>query len=140
MRDHAIREALNRHWAASDSGDFATEHDIYHEDAVLDYPQSRERILGRRNIQLTRTVQPNKKHFVVHRILGSGDLWVTELVLSYDARPYYTVSIMEFRDLKVAHETQYFADAFEPGESRKKWVVSMDSAKEQGSPAGTPVR
>src|SRR5580698_10252499 len=95
MRDEEIRVALNRHWAASDSGDFATEHDIYHEDAELDYPQSRERILGRRNIQLTRTVQPNKKHFVVHRILGSGDLWVTELVLSYDARSYYTVSIME---------------------------------------------
>ncbi len=134
MRDQEIREALNQHWTASNSGDFATEHAIYHEDAVLDYPQSRERIIGRHNIQVARTLQPNNKQFVVHRILGSGDLWVTELVLTYDGKPFYTVSIMEFRGVRVARETQYFADAFEPGESRKKWVVSMDSPKEgQGS-------
>ena len=78
MRDQEIREALNQHWAASDSGDFATEHDIYEEDAVLDYPQSRERIVGRHNIQITRSLQPNKKRFVVHRIMGSGDLGVSE--------------------------------------------------------------
>jgi hypothetical protein len=125
MKDQGIREALNRHWAASDSGDFATEHDIYHDDAVLDYPQSRERILGRNNIQLTRTLQPNRKRFAVHRITGSADLWITELVLTYDDKPFYTVSIMEFRGMKVAHETQYFADPFEAAEWRKKWVVSM---------------
>jgi hypothetical protein len=127
MSDQEIRDALNRHWAASDSGDFAIEHDIYQEDAVLDYPQSRERIVGRHNIQITRSLQPNKKRFIVHRIMGSGDLWVSELVMTYDAKPFYTVSLMEFRGVKVAHETQYFADPFEPGESRKKWVESMDS-------------
>jgi hypothetical protein len=127
MRDQEIREALSQHWTASNSGDFTTEHEIYREDAVLDYPQSRERIIGRHNIQISRTVQPNKKQFAVHRILGNGDLWVTELVLTYDAQPFYTVSIMEFSGVKVAHETQYFAGAFEAGESRKKWVVSMDS-------------
>jgi len=137
MRDREIREALNQHWAASDSSDFATEHDIYQEDAVLDYPQSRERIVGRRNIQITRSLQPNKKRFVVHRIIGSGDLWVSEFILTYDNQPFYTVSIMEFRGAKVAHETQYFADPFEAGESRKKWVESMDSPKNQGSPERT---
>jgi len=131
MSDLEICEALNQHWAASNSGDFATEHDIYHEDAVLDYPQSRERILGRRNIQITRTLQPNKKRFVVSRIMGSGNLWITEFVLTYDAEPFYTVSIMEFRGVKVAHETQYFAAPFEASEWRKKWVVSMDSANTQ---------
>ena len=127
MKDQEIREALNQHWAASNSGDFATEHDIYHDDAFLDYPQSRERIRGRNNIQITRTLQPNKKRFEVRRIIGSGDLWITELVLSYDAKPFYTVSIMEFSGVKVAHETQYFADPFEAAAWRKQWVESMDS-------------
>lgn len=140
MSDQEIREALNQHWAASDSGDFTTEHDIYHEDAVLDYPQSRERIIGRQNIQITRSIQPSKKHFAVHRIIGSGDLWVTELVLSYDTRPFYTVSVMEFQGVKVAHETQYFADPFEAAPSRKKWVESMDSPKDQGSSGAAPTR
>jgi hypothetical protein len=128
MTDQDIRKALDEHWAASNSGDFKTEHDLYHEDAILDYPQSRERIVGRENIQITRTLQPNKKAFVIRRIVGNGDLWITEYVLTYDARPFNTVSIMEFRGGKVAHETQYFADPFEAGVWRKQWVVSMDSA------------
>jgi ketosteroid isomerase-like protein len=122
MNDQTLRAALQRHWDASDANDFEAEHDIYHEDAVLHYPQSGERIRGRRNIQESRFVQPNKKRFTVQRMIGSGNLWVTEFVLSYDGKPSYTVSIMEFRDGKVANETQYFADPFDPAPSRAQLV------------------
>jgi hypothetical protein len=100
--DQTIRAALDRHWAASDANDFEAEHEIYHDDAVLEYPQSGERIRGRRNIQASRFAQPNKKRFTVRRILGAADLWVTEFVPTYDGMPSYTVSIMEFQDSKVA--------------------------------------
>ena len=125
MDDRTVRMALEHHWDASDASDFTVEHEIYREDAVLEYPQSGERIRGRKNIQESRSVQPNKKRFTVRRIIGSGDLWVTEFVLTYDGQPSYTVSIMEFKDGKVAHETQYFGDAFEPGPSRAQWVELM---------------
>src|SRR3954452_6379004 len=125
MDDRAVRAALERHWAASDVSDFQAEHDIYREDAVLDYPQSGERIRGRHNIQESRTVQPNKKRFTVRRITGSGDLWVTEFILSYDDIPSYSVSIMEFRDGLVAHETQYFTDSFPPAPSRAHLVEKI---------------
>jgi hypothetical protein len=98
MNDRTLRTALERHRDASDASDFKAEHEIYREDAVLHYRQSGERIRGRRNIQESRTVQPNKKRFSVSRIDGSGDLWVTELILSYDGIPSYAVSIMEFRE------------------------------------------
>src|SRR5215471_17625122 len=122
MRDRAIRAALDQHWAASDASDFETEHAIYHEDAVLEYPQSGERIRGRSNIQTTRTIQPSKKRFSIRRIIGTGDLWVTEYILSYDGKPSYTVSIMEFLGDKVARETQYFGDPFEASAWRAQWV------------------
>ncbi|MFZ1010238.1 MAG: nuclear transport factor 2 family protein [Candidatus Sulfotelmatobacter sp.] len=122
VRDQAIRAALDQHWAASDANDFETEHLIYLEDAVLDYPQSGEQTRGRRNIQGQRASQPNKKRFTVRRIIGSGDLWVTEFVITYDGKPSYTVSIMEFRGDKVARETQYFADPFVAPASRAQWV------------------
>jgi hypothetical protein len=122
MNDRAVREALERHWLASDDSDFQAEHDIYDEDALLDYPQSGERIRGRHHIQESRSVQPNKKRFAVRRILGGGDLWITEFVLIYDGKPSYVVSIMEFRDGLVARETQYFADRFDPGPSRAHLV------------------
>jgi hypothetical protein len=122
MDDRTARLALERHWAASDASDFQAEHEIYREDAVLDYPQSGERIHGRHNIQESRSVQPNKKRFKVRRIIGSGDLWVTEFVITYDDIPSYSVSIMEFSEGLVAHETQYFADRFDPGPSRAHLV------------------
>jgi hypothetical protein len=83
VRDQQIRAALDQHWAASDANDFETEHRIYHEYAVLEYPQSGERTRGRRN--------------------------------------------MEFRDDKVARETQYFADPFVAPAWRAQWVERIDT-------------
>ena len=120
-----MRAALQRHWDASDASNFDVEHDIYSEDAVLEYPQSGERIIGRHNIQESRTLQPNTKRFKVRRMVGGGNLWITEFILTYDGVPSYTVSIMEFEDGKVSRETQYFGDAFEPGPSRVQWVETM---------------
>ena len=125
MADRDVRTALEAHWAASDANDFEQEHKIYKEDAVLEYPQSGERIRGRARIQSSRAAQPNQRRFKVRRILGSGDLWITEYVLTYDGRPSYTVSIMEFSDGKVIRETQYFGDPFDPGSSRSLWVEQM---------------
>src|SRR6187551_2971324 len=86
MDAQEIRAALDRHWAASDANDFEAEHEIYRDDAVLEYPQSGERIRGRRKIQSSRTAQPNRKRFTVRRIIGAVDVWVTEYVLTYDGR------------------------------------------------------
>ncbi|MGB7750377.1 MAG: nuclear transport factor 2 family protein [Candidatus Acidiferrales bacterium] len=122
-----IRAALDQHWAASDANDFETEHRIYLDDAVLEYPQSGELTRGRSNIQGQRASQPNKKRFSIRRIIGSGELWVTEFILTYDGKPSYTVSIMEFRGDKVARETQYFADPFVAPAFRAKWVERMDT-------------
>jgi len=127
MQEKQIRAALDQHWAASDANDFETEHRIYLDDAVLEYPQSGELTRGRSNIQGQRASQPNKKRFSIRRIVGSGELWVTEFILTYDGKPSYTVSIMEFKGDKVARETQYFADPFVAPAFRAKWVERMDA-------------
>ena len=127
MDDRDIRAALDLHWAASDANDFEAEHRIYAEDAVLEYPQSGERIRGRAHIQASRTAQPNQKRFSVRRILGAGGLWVSEFILTYDGKPSYVVSIMEFAHGMVIRETQYFSDPFAPGPSRAEWVERMET-------------
>jgi ketosteroid isomerase-like protein len=127
MQEQQIRAALDQHWAASDANDFETEHRIYHEDAVLEYPQSGERTRGRSNIQNQRASQPSKKRFSIRRIIGTGALWVSEFTLTYDGKPSYTVSIMEFKGDKVARETQYFADPFVAPAFRTQWVERMDT-------------
>ena len=75
MDDRDIRTALDRHWAASQAGDDDAEDEIYHDDVVLEYPQSGERIRGRVAIRTTRDLLPNKQ-FTIRRVLGRGDLWV----------------------------------------------------------------
>jgi hypothetical protein len=123
MQEEQIREALTKHWQASAAGDVNAEHEIYADDAICDYPQSGERILGRSNLQALRSHHPGKPAgFNVKRILGTGTLWITEYTITYQGRSACTVSIMEFRDGKVVHETQYFADPFEAPEWRSQWV------------------
>jgi hypothetical protein len=108
----STREAIEEHWRASESGDTETEHAIYAEDGILDYPQSGERFRSRATIAAQRGGHPADRHFTMLRILGDGDMWVSECIITYDGAPTYSVSIMEFADGKVVHETQYFADPF----------------------------
>jgi hypothetical protein len=108
-----MRERIQQHWEASERGDADAEHAIYAEDAILEYPQSGERFKGRSTIQAQRGGNPAQRHFAVRRILGSGDLWVSECVITYDGVPTYSVSVMEITGGLVTHETQYFADPFE---------------------------
>lgn len=126
MEEQELRETLEAHWRASAAGDADAEHAIYEDDAICDYPQSGERILGRKNLQALRSHHPGKPSgFEVRRIVGSGELWVTEYIITYQGKPAYTVSMMEFRDGKVVHETQYFADPFEAPAWRRQWVERM---------------
>lgn len=127
MNDEQILAALNAHWQASAAGDINAEHEIYHDDVICDYPQSGERIFGRINLQALRGHHPGKPSgFRVRRILGKGDTWITEYMINYQGKPVYTVSIMEFREDKVIHETQYFADPFEAPAWRSQWVEPID--------------
>ncbi|WP_433971332.1 nuclear transport factor 2 family protein [Tunturiibacter lichenicola] len=122
-QEATIREALNTHWQASAAGNADAEHDIYDDAAICDYPQSGERILGRANLQALRSHHPgHPSGFKVKRILGNAELWITEYSITYEERTSYTVSIMEFRNNKVVHETQYFADSFEAPAWRRQWV------------------
>jgi hypothetical protein len=123
MLEKQIREALDAHWRASAAGDLNAEHDIYDDRAICDYPQSGERIIGRSNLQALRGHHPDKPSgFDVRRIQGSGNLWVTEYTITYRARAACVVSIMEFSEDKVVHETQYFSDPFEAPGWRSQWV------------------
>jgi hypothetical protein len=60
-------------------------------------------------------------------IIRRGDLWVTEFILTYDGKPFYTVSIMGFRDDEVEREIQYFPDPFMASASRARRVERMDA-------------
>ena len=123
METQNNRVALDQHWAASASGDLEAEHQIYDDNVVCEYPQSGEKIRGRHNLQALRGHHPGKPSgFLIRRIVGINDLWITEYVINYETAVVQTVSIMEFQNGRVIHETQYFAEPFEPPAWRSQWV------------------
>jgi SnoaL-like domain len=123
METQDNRIALDQHWAASAAGDLETEHQIYDDNAVCEYPQSGEVIRGRRNLQALRGHHPGKPSgFSIRRIVGNNDLWVTEYAINYGAASWQTVSIMEFANGRVIRETQYFAQPFDAPAWRSQWV------------------
>lgn len=126
MQETTIRDALNAHWQASADGDLNAEHEIYDDDVICDYPQSGERIVGRVNLQALRGHHPGKPSgFDIRRIQGEGHLWVSEYIITYNGRPAYTISVMEFRNGKVVRETQYFSESFEAPAWRSQWVQAI---------------
>jgi len=126
MEEAQILEALNAHWHASAIGDINAEHDIYDNNVICDYPQSGERIVGRNNLQALRGHHPGKPSgFEVKRIIGKDDLWITEYMITYKDQQAFTISIMEFNNGKVVHETQYFANAFEAPAWRSECVEQI---------------
>ena len=120
MDDAQVRALLERHWANIE--DHETVHELYAEDFVLEFPQSGERLRGRANVRAMREVYPARLTFAIQRMRGRGDLWVTEGVITYDGKPMRTVTVMEFRGDKVAHETIYFCEPFEAPAWRTPWV------------------
>src|SRR3954467_11063021 len=124
MSDAEIRAALMRHW--SDMEDLEVTHEIYHDDVVLEFPQGEERLVGLANVRGMREAYPSRVAITIKRMRGSGDLWVTEVLISYDGgKPMHAVNIMEFRDGKVARETIYFGESSQSPSWRAQWVKPM---------------
>ncbi|MGH3340962.1 MAG: nuclear transport factor 2 family protein, partial [Propionibacteriaceae bacterium] len=86
---------------------------IYHDDVVIEWPQSGEVIRGKKNIRELRLAFPTPPTATLRRVIGSGDLWAAEMVLDYDGDPFYSVLIHEYRDGLVVRETCYYGAPFE---------------------------
>ena len=88
----------------------------------MDFPQSGERFEGVENFREWRRQYPAKLKFHLRRINHRDDLVVTEYLISYNGAPWmFTVSIMQFREDRVAHERIYIMDGWEAATWRAQW-------------------
>ena len=127
-----LRE-LQRHWEYSGK-DEDVAHEIYHDDAVLEFPQSGERFEGVESFREWRRQYPATLKFHTRRITHRDDVVVVENLISYDGAPWkYTVNLMEFRGDQVAHERIYIMDAWDAPEWRTPW-----RAEDSADPAPPP--
>ena len=98
--------------------------EIYADDAVLEFPQSGERIRGKANIVASRKAYPGRPmRFELHRSFGAGDIWTSEWTLDFAGEePHAAVKIHEFRDGRVVRERIYIAEPWEPPAYRARGV------------------
>ncbi len=127
MSDEANRRAAERMWEALQRGDVDAAAEFYQDDAVQEWPQSGERIVGRDNILAVYRNYPAEVQMALRRILGSGDVWIGETTIDYGQGdpPWNSVSIVELRDGKIARQTDYFGEPFQAPEWRSQWVERM---------------
>jgi hypothetical protein len=99
--------------------------ELFHDDATMDWPQSRERVRGADNRRAIYGSFPQLPTITPRRMQGAGDLVVLEATLDYGGPTYETVFIFEFRDGKIEKETAYWSEPFEAPEWRSAWVESF---------------
>jgi hypothetical protein len=120
------RSLIYGQFAKMRAGDFAGAHEWYDEAVVVEWPQSGERIRGRKNLLALREAYPVGVEFEVRRVTARRDLGVGEYVIRYEGRPVYAAAIVEFGGGKVVRETHYFAEPFSPPGWRARWIEKMD--------------
>ena len=127
LDEENLLRALRRHWEY-EGKDYDISHEIYHDDAVLEFPQSGERFTGKQAFLTWRRSYPAKIDFRIRRISHEGDLWVTENLISYDGSPWmFTVNIIRFRGDRIAHERLYVTEGFEAAPWRAEWAERFDA-------------
>jgi hypothetical protein len=121
MNESARRAVIERSLAQV-GGDHDIAHEMYHDDAVVEFPQSGERFEGVENFREWRNQYPADVEFEIRNLRGDGELWVAEVAIRYEGGPWQPgVSILEFRGDKVARETIYVTEPWEAPEWRARW-------------------
>jgi hypothetical protein len=125
-QDHN-RATLERMIAALLAGDIDGSTAAMADDAVVEWPQSGERNVGRQACTLLYKNYPGgSPSYELRRISGSGDLFVVEAIGRYGTDASYLTSIIEFSDGKIAKQTDYFGSPFEAPAWRSQWVERME--------------
>jgi ketosteroid isomerase-like protein len=117
-----VLETVQRHWASLADDDEARAHEMYDEDAVLEFPQSGERFEGVAAFREWRSRYPAVVAYRVRRITAREDLAVVECSVSYDGGPWQLgVQLLDFRGDKVTRERIYVMEGWEAPEWRAPW-------------------
>jgi hypothetical protein len=126
--DSSRRRAIERQFECAAQHDPAGSHALYHEDAVLEFPQSGERFEGVATFREWRSQYPAAVEFRLRRISGSGDVWVRELSVSYDGGPWMLgVAVLEFRGDRIARERIYVTEPWPAPAWRAPWRSATEA-------------
>jgi SnoaL-like domain len=125
MDESVLRQKLERFFEYA-GADVDRAEELYHEDAVLEFPQSGERFEGRGTFTEWRSKYPVERadmRYRIRRVTVREDFTVVEMSASYDrgATWVHGVQLLDWRGDKVARERIYVADGWDAPEWRAPW-------------------
>jgi ketosteroid isomerase-like protein len=125
MADESMVFETVRRYFEYTGADVDRAQEIYHDDAVLEFPQSGERFEGVATFTEWRRQYPadlDRLRYRIRKVTARVDLAVVELSVSYDGSSWLQgIQLLEFRGDKVARERIYVMDAWEAPEWRARW-------------------
>jgi hypothetical protein len=128
MADATNRKTVERVIQALNTRDLDLFHAQFHDDSVMEYPQSGERIVGEANRRAVYGAFPGLPKVTPKEIRESGELVVVEATLDYgDGTPWQAVFLFELRDAKIARETAYWPQPFDAADWRAEWVERIEA-------------
>ncbi len=134
MEYEAVKDKLLWAWAHGD-GDPVIAAELYHEGALVEFPQSGERFRGRDNFTAWRADYPSEVEFELRSLRGEGDLWVGEGQVRYDGGdPFPFLFVQQWRDDRIERETIYVAEPFPADEARAPYAEDSELEATPGLP------
>lgn len=129
MSDVASRQVVERFWAAMGENDFQADGKLLHDQFVLEWPQSGERIRGRSNFVAINEQYPatGRWRFTLHRLVADSSGVVTDVTVTDGTVSGRAITFSEVRDGRIVRQTEYWPDPFEPATWRARWVEQTRS-------------
>lgn len=126
------RRVVERFWEAMQSNDFRAAGDLLHDEFVLEWPQSGERIRGRQNFVAVNESYPaeGRWRFTVHRFVVGEDAVVTDVGVTDGSRADRVVTFHEVEDGSILRQTEFWPDPYKPPGWRAEWVEPLESGTE----------
>ena len=121
------KQIVERFWAAMQTNDFKAVGEFLHDDFILEWPQSGERIRGRTNFVAINEHYPahGRWEITIHRIIGEGDEVVSDVGVTDGAIIGRAITFSTIRDGKILHQTEFWPDPYEPAAWRAGWVEKI---------------
>ncbi len=121
------KQVVQQFWGAMQDNNFRRAGELLHDEYVLEWPQSGERIRGRANFVAVNENYPaaGRWHFTIHRLIAEGDTVATEITVTDGAVTGRVITFSTVLDSNIVRQTEYWPDPFEPAAWRAQWVERM---------------
>jgi len=118
------KQIVEGFWAAMQTNDFKAAGEFLHDDYLLEWPQSGERIRGRDDFVAINAQYPahGRWEFTVHRILAEGEEVVSDVSVTDSVIQARVITFSTVREGKIFRQTEFWPDPFEAPAWRAQWV------------------